>query len=128
MFFSFYVISAKCNEPLSTKTTKTLLDNFWPWHFWPIFKTVLSPNQTFSFISNKVVYFKKHHHAWSCSKTVWHPRKCPKVTFVEIFIEYVDYTLIFYEHIHFLDWNSIKKEIFREEQVWRLNHDKSLRA
>ena len=35
--------------------------------------------------------------------SVTHPRKCPKVTFVNVFIENVDYTFIFYQHINFLD-------------------------
>ena len=44
------------------------------------------------------------------SKIVWHPRNCLKVTFVDIFIENIDYTFIFHQHIHFLDWNSMKKQ------------------
>ena len=68
---------------------------------------------------------------WSCSKIVWHPRKCPKVTFVDIFIENVSYIFIFYQHINSLDWNSMKKDIFKNKQVWKLNQDNhflSLRA
>ena len=48
---------------------------------------------------------------WLCPKIVWHPRKCPKVTFLDIFFENVDYNFIFYQHIHFLERNSMKKEI-----------------
>ena len=67
----------------------------------------------------------------SFSKIVWHPRKCPKVTSVDVFIENVGYTFMFYQHIHFFDLKSMKKEIFEIQQVWRLhqdNHFLSLRA
>ena len=53
-------------------------------------------------------------------------KKCPKVTFVDIFIENVDYTFIYYQDIQFVDWNSMKKEVFKKEQVWRINQDKVL--
>ena len=65
--------------------------------------------------------------ARSCSKIVRHPRKCLKVTFVDIFIDNVDYAFIFYQQIHFLKWNSMRKEIFKNEfgvrrsKVHRLN-------
>ena len=50
-------------------------------------------------------------------------KKCPRVTFVDIFIENVDYVFIFYQQIYFLYWNNIKKEIFKNEQFWKLNQD-----
>ena len=47
-------------------------------------------------------------------KIVRHPRKCSKVTFVDIFVEDFDYTFIFHQYIHFLDWNSTKKGNFQK--------------
>ena len=47
-----------------------------------------------------------------------------KSDFLDTVIKNVGYTFVFYQHIHFLDWNSMKKEIFKNEQVWRLSQDK----
>ena len=56
--------------------------------------------------------------------------KIPKKDFLGIFIENVDYTLMFCQHF-ITKQNSMKNEIFNNEQVWRLhqdNHCLSLRA
>ena len=52
----------------------------------------------------------------SCSKIVWCARKCTEVTLVNTFIKNVDYTFIFYQHMHLIEWN-MKKESFKNKQV-----------
>ena len=62
----------------------------------------------------------------SCLKIVWHPRKCPKVTFVDIFIEMLTTTSYFISiYISLIEIVS-KKKFSKRSKVWTLTQDKPL--
>ena len=82
----------------------------------------------YSKLNSKKSFFKIH--VLIMFKNSLTSKKMPKSDFWGYF--HWNYWLhALYQQIHFLDWNNMKNEIFKNEQVWRLNQDNdflSLRA